>query len=145
MSFFSRLFNKKDIPRLEKLKNELETIAKKSNSEFLMLVGLSGKIKGLPVIKIHGKGQSFSEKQLRRFAARGAEFLLRYRPLELMPEEIGDPVRVLKFYYNSGLSFYVFPVPGIESFMLMALNATAIKILNNLDKITGILEKISPE
>ncbi|MBD3188691.1 hypothetical protein GF325_17825 [Candidatus Bathyarchaeota archaeon] len=141
MSLWNRLFTKRDLPQLEKLEAELETLLKKSNSEFLILVGISGNIKGRDIFTIRDQQRtSFSDRQLKIFAAKGAEFYSRFEKLDFIPPEVGGGVQVVKFYYNSDMQFYLIPVT--ESFMILSYNSTAIKILNNIDKTKEVLSEI---
>ncbi|MHA1684478.1 MAG: hypothetical protein ACTSUE_26305 [Promethearchaeota archaeon] len=144
MSFWGKIFSKKDEPHIKQLETELDSVLKKSNSEFIVLVGLSGKIKGIDIITVKNQKQrSFGEKQIKKFAAKGAEFYTRFKSLDFMPDEFGESARVIKFYYNTNMQFYLIPIT--DSFMLFSYNSVAIRILNNLDKIRDILNNIKSE
>ena len=118
---------------------------RKSDAEFIVLVGLTGKIKGLDIINVVGKKESISAKQMKMFAAKGVEFFSRFKALEFIPDEFGDPVKVIRFYYNEKLSLYIIPIPGNDSFMIMALNANPLKIIAGLDNIHPLLGQLTHE
>ena len=143
MSFWTKFFRKEDVPEIQKLEGELASIQKKSDAEFLILVGLSGKLKGLDILIVKdSKRSTFQDRQLKSFAAKGAEFVTRFKALEFVPTEIGEPARVIKFYYNSNMQFYLFPIIENTGFMLMAYNCIAVRVLKDISKIIPILAKI---
>jgi hypothetical protein len=145
MSFWSKFFKKEDVPQIQQLEAELGSILKKAEGDFLILVGLVGKLKGLDIITLKdGKKTSFQDRQLKSFAAKGAEFLTRFKVLDFMPAEIGEPARVIKFYYNRDMQFYIFPLPTNPAFMLMSYNCIAVHVLKDIDKILPILDRIRP-
>lgn len=145
MSFWTKFFKKEDVPEIQQLEAELASALKKAEGDFLILVGLSGKLKGLDIITVRdGKKSPFQDRQLKSFAAKGAEFLTRFKALDFMPVEIGEPARVIKFYYNRDMQFYIFPIPGNQSFMLISYNCIAVRILKDLAKVLPILDKIRP-
>jgi hypothetical protein len=145
MSFWVKFFKKEDVQEIQKLETELGTILRKSEGDFLILVGLVGKIKGLDIITVKdGKKTTFQDRQLKLFAAKGAEFLTRFKALEFMPAEIGEPARVIKFYYNRDMQFYIFPLLDNPAFTLMSYNCIAVRVLKELARIRPILDKIRP-
>jgi len=73
MGVFSRLkdfFSKKSIDSLKEVEQELNKLQKKSNSEIIALLGIHGRLKGLPLIYI-----SKNETDLRRISAQLTELL----------------------------------------------------------------------
>lgn len=135
---WSRLFSKKDTPQIEQLNKELENLLKKSNSEFITVVGINGKIKGLDIMTVASNKQSmFGAKQIKRFAAKAAEFFLRFKMLEFMPPEVESPVKGIRFYYNKEMSFFIVPVT--TSFVLLTYNSIGIRVVNNINKVREIL------
>ncbi len=73
MGVFSRLkdlFSKKSIDSLKEVEQELNKLQKKSNSEIIALLGIHGRLKGLPLIYI-----SKNEVDLRRISAQLTELL----------------------------------------------------------------------
>jgi hypothetical protein len=140
-----KFFKKEDVPEIQHLEAELGSMLKKSEGDFLILVGLSGKLKGLDIITIRdSKKSGFQDRQLKSFAAKGAEFLTRFKALEFMPADIGEPARVIKFYYNRDMQFYIFPIPNNQFFMLISYNCIAVRILKDMAKVLPILDKIRP-
>jgi len=145
MSFWMKLFRKEDVPEIQKLEGELASIQKKSDAEFLILVGLTGKLKGFDILIVKDSRRStFQDRQLKSFAAKGAEFVTRFKALEFVPTEIEEPARVIKFYYNSNMQFYLFPLIENTGFMLMAYNCIAVRVLKEISKIIPILARIRP-
>ncbi len=145
MSFWMKFFKKEDVPEIQQLEAELASVLKKAEGDFLILVGLSGKLKGLDIITVKdGKKMSFQDRQLKSFAAKGAEFLTRFKALDFIPAEIDEPAKVIKFYYNRDMQFYIFPIPGNQAFMLMSYNCIAVRILKDMAKVLPILDKIRP-
>nr|MDO8110727.1 hypothetical protein [Candidatus Sigynarchaeota archaeon] len=145
MSFWSKLFSKKDLEAIDALQKEFEALLKKSDADFICLVGLTGNIKGINIINAVGKNETFGAKQMKMFAAKGVEFFSRFKALEFIPAEFEDPVKAIKFYYNEKLSFYIIPIPGNDTFVILALNAHALKIIGNMDRIYSLINQLKPE
>lgn len=145
MSFCSKLFSKKEIETIEALHKEFESLLKKVSADFIILVGLTGKIKGMDIINVTNKNDSFGFKQLKLFAAKSVEFFSRFKALEFMPDELSEPVKYITFYYNTELCFHVIPIPDNDSFVIIALNSQPLKILSNLKKICELISVLKPE
>lgn len=142
MGILSRLFSRQELATAEELEKILASIQKNSQSHYVALVGLKGKVKGLEVVTVQDKKVEVDEREFRRYAAKLAELYLRLSSLELVPRDRAPAPVFLRVYYTEDLDFYVLPVGGTEGFIVIALGSTETRLVKYLQKNQARLEEL---
>ncbi|MHA1699253.1 MAG: hypothetical protein ACTSWN_10475 [Promethearchaeota archaeon] len=146
MSFWSRIFSRKQLETIELVRKELNTLFKKSDASFIGLAGLSGKIKGMDIITVHDEKRKefFIKKELKRYIAKGVEILLRFQALGFSPPENTQDLKFINIHYKRDFQFHLIPIPNNPFFALITMNCQPLKIFNNWKKLLIYLEKLIP-
>lgn len=99
LSKLREIFSRKSLDSFKEIESEFVKLKKKSNSEIIALIGISGKPKGLPLVYV-----SEDEKVLKRYVARIAELV---NPLNNITNDkkVKD---VIIFYEDRALYFNPF-------------------------------------
>jgi hypothetical protein len=96
MGFLSKIFGKKEVKGIQEIEVEMQKLKKKVDAEMIAIVGIGGRLKGLPLIYT-----SDDDSDLKQISARLYEII---EPLNNLATE-----RLLKDliinYYNSTLFF----------------------------------------
>ncbi len=93
MGFLSRFSSKKELETVQDLEKELESTVKTSQAEFIALVGIKGKLKGLDVVNVINKDSTVSLPTLKRYAAKLVEVYLRIDTLQLISQAEGNSLQ----------------------------------------------------
>ena len=118
LSKLKEIFSRKSLESFKEIEAEFEKLKKKSSSEIIALIGISGKPKGLPLVYI-----ADDEKMLKQYAARVTELV---NPLKNISNEkkIKD---VVICYEDSALLLN--PIMDDISFFAKIKNRNDISIL----------------
>jgi hypothetical protein len=65
MGFLSKIFGQKEEKGIQIIESEMEKLRKKTNAEMIVIFGIGGRLKGLPLIY-----SSDDENEVKRFSAR---------------------------------------------------------------------------
>jgi hypothetical protein len=134
MGFMDRFFSKKELEKVQDLEREFENIVKNAQADFIALVGISGKAKGLDIINVLSPNPNVDATQLKRYAAKLVEVYLRLQSLELVSSEVDTPLQYFQLNYTEQLNFCLIPIPGNDLFVLIAVSPNITKILKSLEK-----------
>jgi hypothetical protein len=140
---FARFFSKKDLETIELLTQQFENLLKKSDAQYLALMGIKGKIKGLDIITVIDPKCNFDKEELKRINAKQVENYVRTVNLELVSEERNKFLQYIEYYYAEDMQFYIIRIPNNEQFIITALNCNMGKVLKNIDKIHATILQIN--
>lgn len=140
MSFLNR-FSKKDPQMIEILQTEFDNLRKKSESEFIGLVGMSGNIKGLDIISSIDPNTKFDVKKIKGFYAKLVETYLRISDLIMNPTNVSS-LKYILFEYGGILKYCIIRIPGNNQFIIITLTKNVQKIVKGMDKLLVLLKKL---
>jgi hypothetical protein len=133
MGFLSKFFSKQSEAALKLLEQQLQSSLNKSNAEFISIVGMQGKIKGLDIIYVLNLNGNFPLKEMKRINAKLVELYKRYNELALFEKGKEKILKIIEFRYKTQ-SICVFPIEGNEKFILTALSRHPNRILKDMVK-----------
>jgi hypothetical protein len=145
MSFFSKFFSKKQLETIEILKNQFIDLTKKSQSDFLSLVGITGRMKGLDIISTLGEKSEYSVKDVKRFNAKLTEYYIRYQSLSLFGKDSNKFLQKISYEFSKELGFHILPIDGSNQFVITTLTKNIDKIEKELINIRVNLFKLNQE
>ena len=140
---WSRFFGKKDILTIEVLTNQFESILKKSNSYFISLVGVQGKIKGLDIITVRDDYCEFDKNEIKKFIVKLTEFYLRFKSLDFFQDNSKKTMRFINFNYGDLQQFAIIPIPDNSQFIIVCLTQSVFKIISNLEKLNKTIAQLT--
>ncbi|MBD3351448.1 MAG: hypothetical protein GF364_08170 [Candidatus Lokiarchaeota archaeon] len=143
MSFWSR-FLKKDLKTIELLQKDLDSIMGKTSSEFMGIVGLMGKIKGLDLVSSISDSCKYDHKQVKGIYAKMIEAYLRFKNLNFNPGN-NLSLQYMSFEYNMGASFCVIPFSNRDDVAIVTLTQNIQKIQKKMDNISDLLKKLEED
>lgn len=145
MGILSKFFSKQEIEAIKELELQFESTLKKSQSSFLALVGVSGKIKGLEIMSVFSEKFLEDHKQAKRYNAKLSEYFIRYQVLKLLPDEEENPLKYISYNFGERKNFVIFPVEGNESFIITGQTPHPEKILKDILRFRIVLYKLQME
>ncbi len=134
MGFLSRFSSKKELETIQDIEKELELTVKNAQAEFIALVGIKGKLKGLDVVNFIKPDSEVNLHTMKRYAAKLVEVYLRVVNLQLTTQEEGNSLQYFQLYYAEQLNFCVIPILGNDRFIIIAVAPNIAKLLKSLQK-----------
>ena len=134
MGFLDRFFSKKELEKVQDLEREFENIVKSTQADFIALVGIHGKAKGLEIINVMAPQPAVDSNQLKRYVAKLVEVFLRLESLELVARDAGTPLQYFQLNYTDELNFCLIPIPSNNLFVLVTVAPNLAKVLKSLEK-----------
>ncbi len=134
MGFLSHFSSKKELETVQDLEKELESMVKSSQAEFIALVGIKGKLKGLDVVNVINKDSRVNLHTLKRYVAKLVEVFLRIDTLQLISQEEGNSLQFFQLCYSEQLNFCIIPILGNDKFIIVAVAPNISKVLKSLQK-----------
>jgi hypothetical protein len=141
---WAKLFGKKEMETIGELEAYIQSILKKVEADFISIVGLKGKFKGLDILTVVDKDTPMEKNDIKRLNAKLAEYYLRTLTLNLLPETQHIPLHFISYYYTDQLQFHIIPFSGNDLFFMTTKNGNREKILKNLEKIENSLKILRP-
>ena len=143
MGILSRIFSKKEeLETLELIDNQMDALLKKSGANFMSLVGIKGKVKGLEILTVLNSNCKLETKDIRLFNAKLAEYFLRNQKLDLYTGPNAKPMQYAHYYYADDAEFYIIPLEQSTTFVITAMNGNIEKVIKNLEKINLAVIKL---
>ncbi len=134
MGFLSRFSSKKELETVQDLEKELESTVRSAQAEFIALVGIKGKLKGLDVVNVINKDSEVKLPTMKRYVAKLVEVYLRIETLQLNAQDEGNPLQFFQLYYSEQLNFCVVPILGNDRFIIVSVAPNISKVLKSLQK-----------
>ena len=144
MGFLSKFFSKQSEAALKLLEQQLETSLDKSNADFISVVGIQGKIKGLDIIYTLNTRGEITLKEMKRINAKLVELYKRYNDLALFSEEQEKFLDIIEYKFKT-MSVCIFPIEGNEKFILTTATSYPNRILKDMVKIRSHLYNLRTE
>jgi hypothetical protein len=147
MGFLSRFSSKKELETAKDLENELESTVKNTQAEFIALVGIKGKLKGLDVVNVIKKDSEVNLPKLKRYVAKLVEVYLRIESLQLIAQEEGNSLQYFQLFYSEQLNFCIIPIPSNDRFVIITVVPNISKVLKSFEKqkINDKLNQLFPQ
>ncbi len=134
MGFLSRFSSKKELETVQDLESELESTLKSTQAEFIALVGIKGKLKGLDVVNVIKQDSEVNLPTLKRYVAKLVEVYLRIESLQLIAQDGGNSLQFFQLYYSEKLNFCIIPILGNDRFIIVTVAPNVSKVLKSLQK-----------
>jgi hypothetical protein len=146
MGFLSRFSSKKELETVQDLEKELESTVKNAQAEFIALVGIKGKLKGLDVVNVIKKDSEVDLPKLKRYVAKLVEVYLRIESLQLISQDEGNSLQYFQLFYSEQLNFCIIPILGNDKFVIVTVAPNVSKILKSLqrEKVNDKLNQLFP-
>lgn len=143
MGILSRIFSKKEeIETLELIDNQMDSLLKKSGANFMSLVGIKGKVKGLELLTVTNSNCRLETKDIRLFNAKLAEYFLRNQKLVLFTGSNAKAMQYAHYYYGEDSEFYIIPLEQSTTFIVTSMNGNIEKVIKNMEKINSAVVKL---
>ncbi len=139
MGILSKFFSKQEIEVIKDLENHMDSTIKRTQSDFLALVGVSGKIKGLEIITLQGVKTDLDSKQIRRYNAKLAEYYIRYNTIQLISDDDLEKLQYITYNFGEKTQITIFPIEGSQSMTLTAQSNHPKRILKDISKYNEII------
>jgi len=139
MGILSKFFSKQEIEVIKDLENHMDSTIKRTQSDFLALVGVSGKIKGLEIITLQGVKIDLDSKQIRRYNAKLAEYYIRYNTIQLISDDDLEKLQYITYNFGEKTQITIFPIEGSQSMTLTAQSNHPKRILKDISKYNEII------
>lgn len=132
MGILSRLFSKQDKAALTALEDHLLQILNRSNADFVSIVGVEGKVKGLDIVYQLRENGSVTQKDMKRINAKLVELYRRVHELSIYDHE--DTFDSLE-YRHKQINLCLFPIPGVSKFIVTASPKHSNRVLKEMTQI----------
>ncbi|OLS12515.1 MAG: hypothetical protein RBG13Loki_3877 [Promethearchaeota archaeon CR_4] len=146
MGFLSRFSTKKELDTVQDLEKELESAVKSAQAEFIALVGIKGKLKGLEIVNAIKKDSVVNLPKLKRYVAKLVELYLRLETLQLISQDARNKLQYFQLYYAEQVNFCLIPILGNDKFIIVAMASNISKVLKSLEreKVNDKLNQLFP-
>ena len=145
MEKLRKYFGKKDEAAFKALEHQFSSTLRRSDAEFLSLVGVEGRTKGIDIIHILAEDAQVSRHQMKLINAKLVELFIRYKTLNFIPPNVNKGELEVIEYKFQNQSFCIYPIHGNSKFVITANAKNQERIKKDITKIRVNLFKLQSE